>query len=452
MLDTDDTIVAVASAAGPSARGIVRISGPRAISALQSCFQSPTALPELRQATRVTGQLMLNCGRIPCDAYIWPGQRSYTRQPSVELHTIGSPPLLAAAVEQLCLGEARLAEPGEFTLRAFLAGRLDLTQAEAVLGVIQSQSEQQLAVSLRQLAGGLATPLHQLRDELLQLLAHLEAGLDFVEEDIEFISREQLLEQLSQIGAGIGSVQDQLTRRSDDSEVPTIVLQGSPNVGKSSLLNALAETDAAVVSKIAGTTRDYITCDIEVDGIRCRLTDTAGVDQSVADESIDAAAQQATQEQTAEAALILFCLDASRPMNEWEQATLTRQEADRIVVWTKTDLAASLTQPPDKQETEGIATSSRTRRGLEQLQTAIAKRLSDRQTTSVASTAIRCRNSLCLAAGAVENASVIADQQLGEELVASELRVALEHLGRVVGAVYTDDVLDRIFGQFCIGK
>ena len=192
MFELDDTIVAVASASGPGLRGIVRLSGAAAASVVQQLFipDSPAVHLQRGIVHHQNGVIQLADlqAHLPADLYLWPTPRSYTRQPVAELHTLASAPLLEAVLRAACAAGARLARPGEFTLRAFLAGRLDLTQAEAVLGVIDATNERELQVALRQLAGGISRYLDRLRDEILNLLADVEAGLDFVEEDIQFIS------------------------------------------------------------------------------------------------------------------------------------------------------------------------------------------------------------------------------------------------------------------------
>jgi len=201
MFSCDETIAAVASAAGGAARGIVRLSGPSVRACLERCFQpaDPQSWSAAARPTVFAGCLTLagSGARLPCDVYFWPGARSYTRQPVAEIHTLGSPPLLEAVLATLAARGARPARPGEFTLRAFLAGRLDLTQAEAVLGVIDAADGRQLADALEQLAGGLAAPLDALRGRLLDLLAHLEAGLDFADEGVQFITPEALAAELA---------------------------------------------------------------------------------------------------------------------------------------------------------------------------------------------------------------------------------------------------------------
>ena len=286
MYHSDDTIAAIASASGGAARGVIRISGSRAAEVLESVFQPDHAgaLAATMAPRRIAGTLRAASPfraalTIPADLYFWPGKRSYTREPMAELHTFGSPPLLAAALRAVCGAGARLAEPGEFTLRAFLAGRVDLTEAEAVLGVIDAAGPTDLATALQQLAGGLARPLGVVREQLLDLLAHLEAGLDFVEEDIEFISRSELEGRLAQIVGQVDDIARQMAVRGVAVDLPRVVFYGYPNVGKSSLFNALLGTHGALVSELAGTTRDYVTATLDLGGCRCELVDTAGVEE-----------------------------------------------------------------------------------------------------------------------------------------------------------------------------
>jgi len=452
----DDTIAAIASAPGGAARGIVRVSGPRAIDCVASLLEAETPSGDLRQASSprvVPGRLQLTnfASTLPCDVYIWPGVRSYTRQPTVEIHTLGSPPLLSATLGELCGQGARLAKPGEFTLRAFLAGRLDLTQAEAVLGVIDAADRRELDAALVQLAGGLGGALNALRDRLLDLLAHLEAGLDFVEEDIEFINSSRLQAELDESQAIVAGLAERMARRGEALDSARVALVGWPNVGKSSLFNALAGDDRAIVSPQPGATRDYLRAKISLNGVACELIDTAGVETLPADEIGDAA-QQASGEQRERARLELFCLDGSRPLNAWEEARLSQSTAaDRtLFVVTKADAPRRLVELPG-----AIETSSATGQGFDALRARIRDALDETLPSDdgiVLSTSIRCRESLRLAAESLGRAEELARLAAGEELVAAELRVALDQLGQVVGAVYTEDVLDRIFSRFCIGK
>jgi tRNA modification GTPase len=448
----DDTIAAIASAAGGAARGIVRISGPAAIDCLRALFEPHADVSPWppHAAAMCDGTLIIPVEPpiwLPVAAYVWPTDRSYSRQPTVELHLPGSPPLVEAVLAAVCRCGARPARPGEFTLRAFLAGRLDLTQAEAVLGVVDAVDRRHLDAALRQMSGGLAEPLHRLRNELLDATAHLEAGLDFVEEDIEFIAREQVLRHIREAVDEVDRIVGQMSARTESNEVPRVVLVGRPNVGKSSLFNALVGSAGALVSSTAGTTRDYLTARLRLGTMDCELIDTAGVDGG-SEHGIERAAQTFTNEQSQAADVSLLCLDSSRELDVWEHAQLSHVEPGRIVVWTKADLATA------PQEVDAAAVSVVTTAGLDELRHTLAAALVDRAGMSdvVAVTAVRCRDSLQRARDALLRAAGLAEHRGEEELVAFELRTALDELGQVAGAVYTDDVLDRIFSRFCIGK
>jgi tRNA modification GTPase len=326
---------------------------------------------------------------------------------------------------------------------------LDLTQAEAVLGLIDARHERQFATALEQLAGGLSGPLGRLREELLELLAHLEAGLDFATEDIEFITAGELEAQLAAAAEHVASITARMQTRLENAEAPRVVLYGWPNVGKSSLFNALARREQALVSPLAGTTRDYLTAELCLDGLDCRLVDTAGVELFQQDSTLAAAARQMRGAQESAADLLILCLDSTRPLNEWEHRELASVIDGRLIVLTKIDHPSAAIAPSP----EALPTSAVSGAGLDLLRKRIARELcSGPYGEAVASTAVRCRDSLHLAAECLERARELAARGGFEELVAAEVRTALEEIGRVVGAVYTDEVLDRIFSRFCIGK
>ena len=454
--DLDDTIAAIASASGGAARGIVRISGNQALACVLPSFltnDSSSLVSDMKDPQVVSGSFRISGEQsVPVDALIWPDSRSYTRQPTVEIHTLGIRPFLEELLQQFCREGARLAEPGEFTLRAFLAGRLDLTQAEAVLGVIDAKGNEELHHALGQLAGGLSRPLSDLRERLIGILAELEAGLDFVEEDIEFISQETLREYLLGATRSMQSIRKQMTSRSADLERPRIVLVGLPNSGKSSLFNALRQlgptdpTEApAIVSPQAGTTRDYLVANVAFGGIECELVDTAGEESLAEGQSIHNSAQDMTDFQSKQATLLLRCQECTEPHGSLSLGT------NEILIHTKADL----TPQQDHSEHVRFLCSSLTQQGVEELRAEVGRRVSliqGSQGTVVASTVARCHESLAKAEESLAHAIDLVESGSGDELVAGELRFALHELGRVVGTVYTDDILDRVFGQFCIGK
>ncbi len=458
-MNTEDTIVAIASPPGGALRGILRLSGPQVVTCLDPCLHvawrpTPAAAHwgAVRQASVLQASLEWEIGAtpLPCDLYFWPGPRSYTRQTVAELHTLGSPPLLQAAVQRLCQAGARLAQPGEFTLRAFLAGRIDLTQAEAVLGVIDARSRRQLDSALAQLAGGLAQPLTELRNLLLDLVADLEAGLDFVDEDLDFVTPNQANTRMAQVITQVTDLENRLAGRSVETDTFRVVLIGWPNVGKSSLFNALVGQQAALVADLPGTTRDYVCGRLQQGGRDCLVVDTAGVEPR-AETGLAGGAQAMRQLQTEQADLQLWCLDATRPLNRWERAHLQQPSVTpRLLVLTKSDQtkATDLARP-------ALETSARTGRGLEDLREAILRHCEaaePEETAAVASTATRCRESLRRARTALQQAAAELNDGLGDELVAASLHAALDELGQVAGTVYTEDLLERIFSRFCIGK
>ena len=463
---TDDTICAIASAAGGAARGIVRIAGPQAIDVAAKLFvanEADTQLSLLRTARAIEGALNLEAfaAPVPTTLYVWPGPQSYTRSAMVEIHTIGSPPILEAVLADCCRSGARLAQPGEFTMRAFLAGRMDLTQAEAVLGVIDAQDNRQLQTALRQLAGGLAGPLAEVRQALIHLLAELEAGLDFVEEDIEFVTNDQVRSELADATRQVTRVATQLGERTDQRQLACVVLVGAANAGKSTLFNAIlvqaGGTDHAapsIVSPQPGTTRDYRTATIAHGETSWQLVDTAGIESVDDADEPRSQAQLATQRQDDEAEIRLLCIDSSRTPDAWEAEQLDHaRERYSIVIATKSDMAANLADSPIVDA--DVRTSAVNGEGVSQLLAQITAAVIESHTSAgdaVASTAARCRESLGHVRECLERAESLAADDGQHELIAAELRAALDHLGQVVGTVYTDDILDRIFSQFCIGK
>lgn len=468
MLAVDETIVAIASPPRGGTRGIVRLSGPKVIDCLRASFSADgdADWTQTRSAEVIPGQLRLDDeGRqLACDLYLWPTRRSYTRQPTAELHTIGSPPLLQRIVANACDNGARLAKPGEFTLRAFLAGRLDLAQAEAVLGVIDARNDRQLDVALGQLAGGLSTQMHALRSDLLDLVADLEAGLDFVEEDIAFVTAEEVQLRLTVAADQVKQSIAQMQSRATPTELPRVTLIGDPNAGKSSLFNLLAGEDAAIVSDVAGTTRDYLRCQTSFDGIPCELVDTAGLEEfdgfakDVRDEQTQPAgkAQEMTASTAKQATVLLLCVDLSAPLTDEMRARVAGRDAScELVIGTKSDLdrdQSSLSSGECDVEVSSVADAEEGRAALNGL---LAERLAaDQQLAgdTVVTTAVRCRRSLEDCHDGLSRAVELCNAAVGDELIVSELRLALDAIGQVVGVVYTDDVLDRVFSRFCIGK
>ena len=452
----DDTIAALGSPPGPGLRGVVRIGGPDVKNVLDGPFEptEPRRWRSARVAGRHSGLFQISefPVRLPVSVYLWPHRRSYTGGPLAELHAIGSPPLLEAVLTKLFEAGARPARPGEFTLRAFLAGRIDLMQAEAVLGVVDAFDHEELQIALRQLAGGISGHVAAMREDLIDLLADLEAGLDFVEEDIEFIPQQELIDRTNAACDVLDSLLEEASQRMQSTGRRRVVLAGLTNAGKSTLFNALAGHQAALVSEAQGTTRDYLSTELDLGGLAVELIDTAGWHRAADDvmrQALDAGGEQLRQ-----ADLILWCsagdLDEALRSTEVEQLrALKRSQPAVLVVQTKCDLPSREGPPGD------VCVSALSGTGLPELIARVASLLScshpgGRQL--LGSTASRCRESLASTVAALRRAGVSAAEDAGEEIVAIEVREALEHLGRILGTVYTDDILDRIFSKFCIGK
>jgi len=451
--DTDSTICAIATGTEGALRGAIRVTGPESVSLVASICQADlSAANGLPRATRSQQTIELpTLGRIDVDVFVWPDERSYTGQPSVELHCIGNTIMLQLIQSGLIERGAVLAQPGEFTLRAFLAGRLDLTQCEAVLGVIHATNDRSLNIALSQLAGGLSEPLARLRAALVNLLADIEAGLDFVEEDISFVSKSQILERLDDSILVVQNLIEQMESRASQTVQLQVAIVGPPNAGKSSLINAMAKRHISIVSSEPGTTRDYVRLRLDMGGAVIDLLDTAGLEESQGT-TPRAVARQFTHRQIENADLVLYCL----AVDDLESPELYAVN-DHVPIWlvhTKYDLESSRRQMKRNHE-RSFSCSRKHRESIDRVFDALgewasAKMESVNQVVPI--TAARCKASLMSCLHALCQAKEAAENQLGDEIIASEIRLSLEEIGLVAGTVYTDDILDALFSRFCIGK
>jgi tRNA modification GTPase len=374
---------------------------------------------------------------LPADLYFRRAPRTYTGQDLAEFHLISSPPLVDRLVADLLAAGARAARPGEFTLRAFLNGKKDLPQAEAVLAVIDAGTDADLTEALAQLAGGVSRPLDRLRDDLLNLLADVEAGLDFVGEDIEFVTHDDIAKRLNNGLHHLATLHRQLDERTVNGRPVRIALVGLPNAGKSSLFNVLAERDSALVSAEAGTTRDYLVHRTTWSGCDVELIDTAG--QAEAWNPIEQQAQHLAQGQLQRADVLLHCVPLGEPL------PASPSKSDTIIVRTKADLAPAFRHEPR-------AVSIATGEGVNELKSYLFDRVQSLARPPLASSQSRCRHHVEAATSALKRAFELNKRREPMELLALELRTALDQIGEMTGAIYTNDLLDRVFGRFCIGK
>jgi tRNA modification GTPase len=448
MFATDDTIVALATPPGRGALGIVRISGPRALDVARAI--SPARRPlEPRRATLIRihaeGPAAGAVDRVIATYFRAP--HSYTGEDVVEVTAHGSPIVLRAIVRAAVDAGARLARPGEFTLRAFLAGQIDLVQAEAVRDLIAAATPLQARVAFDQLEGTLTRRIAALDAVLFDLIARLEASLDFPDEGYHFIPADETRSRISDVAGGINALLADAHRGRLIREGATVVLAGRPNVGKSSLFNALAGTDRAIVTSLPGTTRDLITEPIDIHGIAVTLVDTAGARQTENVIEREGVARGAQARGVAD--LIIVVVDRSEPLTDDDVRLLDETSSrPRVIVTSKCDLPAAAAL-------SGIDVSAVTGEGLQLLRCAIARELSGEEPgrESPALTNLRhitlleeVRDSLQRAVDALEAGEV------PEEFLLTDLHAARARFDEVVGARTPDDVLTHIFATFCIGK
>jgi tRNA modification GTPase len=463
----DDTIVAVASAPGAASLGVVRWSGPKAIP-LADRLITPVRVANLPGARRVRAEVRVADElTLPCCVCVFREPKSYTREDLVEVHTVGSPAALELVRAQALAGGALPAEPGEFTARAFLRGRLDLSQAEAVAGVIRAEDDTQLRAARRLLEGALAKPLFAVRDRLAELLALIEAEIDFAEEPIEFISPEAVRERLAETRESVRELIGPEPPAMGGDELPQIMLVGPPNAGKSTLLNRLAGMERAITAEQAGTTRDVLSAPAPLGRGWAMVCDSAGLDE--VSEGVISQGQAATVQAVPQADVVCVVWDMTQPDDGALEKKLSRLALGPVVVAAnKCDLVwceawesivgrlAGWSQGPV------CVVSAAEGMGVDRLRSLLAEAAfgSPRHLSTVGREArwgtARQGAAIALAEQAIDRAQALVDQQDGADasgdLLAFELREAIDHLGAVTGEVSTDDLLSLVFADFCIGK
>lgn len=470
----EDTICAIATPLGEGGIGVVRVSGEKAVDLVSGLVrlrsgQSLAAVPthvlhyaDILDDDGGTGAVTRMRAPRPIDealVVVMRAPRSYTGEDVVELQCHGSPLVLQTVCEALIRRGARLAEPGEFTRRAFLNGRLDLAQAEAVLDTIRAKTTGSLLLAQEQLRGALSTEIDRLRESLIRMLAHVEAAIDFTEEDITFIAPEALAQGLRETLGHISRLVESCQEGRILREGVMAAIIGRPNVGKSSLLNALLQTDRAIVTPVPGTTRDVLEEVLNIRGIPVRLVDTAGLRET--EDPVESEGIRRSRAAMEQAELLLVLVDGSVPLTDEDRQLLMQgRDKKRIVVVNKTDLPGqvrfeNLQEALMGVQTPVVWTSVKTGAGLDALRDTIRStllRTDFEPGESAIVSRLRHRTSLSKAADALTRALESVQAKLPGEFVALDLRGAIDALGEITGAVTTDDILDRIFNEFCIGK
>ncbi len=453
-----DTIAAIATPFGESAIGVVRLSGPDTLKILNEVFKTPSKRIKPRYAHY--GWILDSEGNPIDEAVVvyYRAPRSYTGEDMAEISVHGNPLILKKVLNRLMEAGARLAEPGEFTKRAFLNGKLDLTQAEAVAELISAKTELARKLALNQLRGELSKEIKPLREELLMLHALVESSIEFEEEDIPTIGKEELKERLRSVLERVNRLLETARTGKFIRQGIKLAIVGRPNVGKSSLFNRLLGEERAIVTEVAGTTRDYLEGTVNIGGIPVRLIDTAGIRET--EDLVEKIGVERSLRKLEEADLVLFVVDASKEDLSEEEISLARKVADSgkttVVVLNKLDLGRKLRLPEDfpLKDAPRVEVSAKTGEGIDKLRNLILEKVGvNTAEGGNIYISVRHENLLKRAKAALENAlNYLEGEFYSPEILMLDLREATDALGEILGEIATEDVLGQIFSTFCIGK
>ena len=450
---TTDTIIALSTPPGSGAIGVIRLSGPAAITLTNEVFAGKDLT---KQATHTLHFGLIKDGNIIIDevvAGLYVAPKSYTKENVVEISCHGSNYIIQQIINLLIKKGARAAKPGEFTLRAFLNGAFDLSQAEAVADLIASDSKASHDMAIQQMRGGFSNELKDLREQLIHFASMIELELDFAEEDVEFANREQLRNLISRLLSHISILISSFELGNVLKNGVPIVIAGKPNVGKSTLLNALLNEERAIVSDIAGTTRDTIEDELNINGIIFRFIDTAGIRETA--DIIEAKGVERTLERMKQAKLIVYMIDALQTPQELAEQIKDLKTLDIpfLALVNKADLFT----PERKAEFaahEVLFLSAKDGIGVEELKTKLLEKvnLHSINTAETLVTNIRHVEALKNTENALANVLGNIDNPVTSDFLAMDIKQALYYLGEITGTVTTDDLLENIFSKFCIGK
>ena len=459
----NDTIIALATPSGAGAIAVIRLSGPEAISMADVFFKSihEKKLADQKSHTIYLGHIT-EAGRVLDEVLVsvFKNPRSYTGENVVEISCHGSSYIQQEIIQLFVRNGARIANPGEFTLRAFLNAKLDLSQAEAVADLIASDNKASHQIAMQQIRGGFSNEIKVLRDELLNFASLIELELDFSEEDVEFADRKKFEDLLQRIIKVLKHLVDSFSTGNVIKNGIPISIVGAPNVGKSTLLNALLNEDKAIVSDIAGTTRDAIEDEITIEGIKFRFIDTAGI--RTTEDTIESIGIKKTFEKITQSQVVLYLLDASKVTSETivlfnnDIRKIQEQYPDKqlIVVANKMDQADKGLIETSFVYPNTLYTAAKSGEGITSLKTKLLEFVNTGalRNNDTIITNSRHYDSLLKALSDVQRVQQGMDAQISGDLLAIDIRQALYHFGEITGEITSDDLLGNIFANFCIGK
>jgi tRNA modification GTPase len=447
----EDTIVALATPVGTGAISVIRVSGPEAISSVSKIFDGKKKLTDVASHTIHYGNIVQNSDKQIDDVLVsvFREPNSYTGEDAVEISTHGNPLISQKIIDLLISENIRIAEPGEFTKRAFLSNRLDLTQAEAVVDVIESRTEASLRGSRNQLDGLLSKKVNELREMLVNASSFIELELDFAEEDLEFIDKKELIKRLDNIVDEIEGLLSTYSFGRVIRDGVNVAIVGQPNVGKSSLLNYILKESRAIVSKIPGTTRDVIREEVSIEGILFKLFDTAGI--RISEDEIEKEGVLRSREAISNSDIILMIGDVEQSFSEdlYEELRELNKQENIIKVLNKIDLGNQNDIEND------VKVSAKTGKGIGNLFKLLKEKSIGSNSYSEKSAIVsnlRHYNCLRKARENLVNAKKSAEENMSGEFIALDLRNAENNLAEIIGTVTTDDILNNVFSKFCIGK
>ncbi len=456
-----DTIIAIGTRPGEAAIGIVKLSGSRAIEIVDKIFRSKSGrkITEIGTFSMIYGYIAGDKGGIIDEVIVsvMKEPKSYTKEDVVEINCHGG--LLATGkVLELCLNKgARMAEPGEFTKRAFLNGRIDLTQAEAVIDIVRSKTEESLKIAAKNLRGEIKSKIKSLRDRILDVLAQLEASVDFIEEDLEITPYDKLEKEVVAIKSDLEELIENERKGEIIKTGVKVAIVGKPNVGKSSLLNYILGREKAIVTSIPGTTRDAVEEILYVEGIPLILVDTAGIRKTK--NTVEKIGVGRSMKHIDEAELIIMVMDGSKNFDKIDAEIIEKLKGrNSICCINKIDLEQKLgMEKVDKffKNEDIIRISALKGTGIGRLEKIIRNRVLDDKGINLAEKVIvneRHKNILKRVKNSLESAKKAMVTEMSEEFPSYDLREAYAMLGEITGDTVKDDILDKIFGQFCIGK